>query len=477
MKKVYISVYNKEGIVDFAKDLYKKFDYEIISCGDTYDYLKANEIPVLDLKKLYVDNQVYVDINFEEFVKDSFDMVVVNLKPLSKISSQTDDINKFLAEVNIDDYNILHTAAKFYDEIAVVTSNTDFYGAINTTSDKRLNLSTKVFEYLSDYDGLLSVKLKEYAGEQARKLFSFEKISELKYGANPHQKATIYKSDKMVDYEVINEKVLSYNDILNLTTAANLMSEFYDIPAAAVVKHSVPCGAALGRDIYEAYTKAFDCDPFAMFFGTVAFSKTVNFEVAKHLGSMSVKLILAPDYEEKALDLLKETTNAKIVKLITPLKDYKKFTQEEINVTPFGTLVQENNRSELDKDLFKVVTKTKPTAEQIEDAIFAWKIAKYSRTNAVVVAQDFKTSAIAQGQTSAVAAVEIAMDTACDNSKGSVLASDEALQGAEAVNAAAQGRVSLIIQPGGSIRDREVIAAADKFNIAMVFTGIRNLRF
>lgn len=140
MKKVYISVYNKEGIVDFAKDLYKKFDYEIISCGDTYDYLKANEIPVLDLKKLYVDNQVYVDINFEEFVKDSFDMVVVNLKPLSKISSQTDDINKFLAEVNIDDYNILHTAAKFYDEIAVVTSNTDFYGAINTTSDKRLNL-------------------------------------------------------------------------------------------------------------------------------------------------------------------------------------------------------------------------------------------------------------------------------------------------------------------------------------------------
>lgn len=434
MKKVYISVYNKEGIVDFAKDLYKKFDYEIISCGDTYDYLKANEIPVLDLKKLYVDNQVYVDINFEEFVKDSFDMVVVNLKPLSKISSQTDDINKFLAEVNIDDYNILHTAAKFYDEIAVVTSNTDFYGAINTTSDKRLNLSTKVFEYLSDYDGLLSVKLKEYAGEQARKLFSFEKISELKYGANPHQKATIYKSDKMVDYEVINEKVLSYNDILNLTTAANLMSEFYDIPAAAVVKHSVPCGAALGRDIYEAYTKAFDCDPFAMFFGTVAFSKTVNFDVAKHLGSMSVKLILAPDYEEKALDLLKETTDAKIVKLITPLKDYKKITQEEINVTPFGTLVQENNRSELDKDLFKVVTKTKPTSEQIEDAIFAWKIAKYSRTNAVVVAHDFKTSAIAQGQTSAVAAVEIAMDTACDNSKGSVLASDEALQGAEAVN-------------------------------------------
>lgn len=192
---------------------------------------------------------------------------------------------------------------------------------------------------------------------------------------------------------------------------------------------------------------------------------------------MSVKLILAPDYEEKALDLLKETTDAKIVKLITPLKDYKKITQEEINVTPFGTLVQENNRSELDKDLFKVVTKTKPTSEQIEDAIFAWKIAKYSRTNAVVVAHDFKTSAIAQGQTSAVAAVEIAMDTACDNSKGSVLASDEALQGAEAVNAAAQGRVSLIIQPGGSIRDREVIAAADKFNIAMVFTGIRNLRF
>ena len=159
------------------------------------------------------------------------------------------------------------------------------------------------------------------------------------------------------------------------------------------------------------------------------------------------------------------------------MKDYKHYVTEEITVTPFGTLVQEANKSELDKDLFKVVTKTKPTTEQLEDAIFAWKVAKYARTNSVLIAKNFKTSAIIQGQTNLVSAAELALDVACENSKDAVMAFDEAVENEDCINAAAQGRISLIIEPGGSVNDEEVFQAADRFGIVVVVTGIRNLKF
>lgn len=476
-KRVYINVFDKEGIVDYANDLYKKFDYEIVSAGSTFDLLKNSGIPVVEISSLSALDEFCNRTSLEDFVKKYFSMIIVNLQPVNEIASQTDDVDKFMSEIDINGFAVVRAGAKYYNDITVVIDKADFYSSINTTSFDRMKLSIKAFGFLENYDGMVSAKLIEYAGGNECKKYSFEKISQLKYGANPHQRAGIYKFDHMVDYELLSGSELSYNDIQNLTTAANLMSEFFDVNASAVVKHGVPCGVALGRSIYEAYTKAFDCDPFASFFGTIAFSKSVDFEVAKHLGSMSVKVVLAPDYDEDALDLLKESTDAKLVKLNTPLKDYKKIVHEDISITPFGILIQDKNRSELDKDLFKVVTKVKPTAEQIEDAIFAWKIAKSAKTNAIVVAKDFKTSAITQGQTSAAAAIELAMDVSCENSKDSILASDEALQTGESLNPAVQGRISLIIQPGGSIRDREVIAAADKFGIAMVMTGVRNLRF
>lgn len=476
-KKVYISVFDENGIVDFANDLYKKFDYEIVSAGSTFELLKESGIPAIEISSLSTEDGYNDRISLEDFVKKHFSMVVVNFRSVKDIASRTDDVDKFLNEISINDFAILRAASKHYKTITVITDKSDFYSSVNTNEMNRLKLALDAFQLMADYDGFISAKLSEYSGENERKLLNFEKLSELKYGSNPLQRAALYKSEKMVDYEILNDKELSYNDILNVTTAANLMSEFYDVNASAIVKHAVPCGLALGRDVYEAYTKAFDCDPFASFFGTIGFSKPVNYEVAKHLGSMSVKVVVAPDYEEAALELLRESTDAKLVKIITPLKEYKKLVHEEIAVTPFGTLIQNNNKSELDKDLFKVVTKTKPTAEQIEDAIFAWKVAKFAKTNSVVITKDFQTVAIAQGQTNAIAAIEAAMDVACDNSKGAILASDEALPTGECVHAAVQGRISLIIQPGGSIRDREVIAAADKYNIAMIMTGIRNLRY
>ena len=306
--------------------------------------------------------------------------------------------------------------------------------------------------------------------------FDFAPYKELKYGENPQQKAEFYKSPEMIDYEVIDKKELSYNEIMNVIIATNIVSEFFDVSAVAIVKHSSPCAVALGVNIEDAYNKAFDCDPISSFFGTIEFSQTVDYEVAKHINSMSVKVVAAPDYDKKALKLLQENMLIKLIKINTPLKEYRNYTHRDIKITPFGTLVQDFNKSQLSKQSFKIVTQTKPTQEQIEDAVFAWKISKYARTNSVVIAKDFKTTAISQGLINPVTAVEYALDTACDGSKNAVLVSDNALPTTDCIHAAAQGRISMIIQPGGSAKDTEIISLADKYNIAMIMTGIKNYR-
>ena len=257
---------------------------------------------------------------------------------------------------------------------------------------------------------------------------------------------------------------------------ANVLSEFFDVYAAVIVKHAAPCGVALGATLDEAYNKAFDCDPISSFFGAIGTSKTIDYEVAKHINSMSVKMVLAPDFEPKALDLLRENPFIKLIKLNTPLSEYKSLIQKEVHITPFGTLYQDFNKSELNKNSFKVVTQTKPTKEQIEDAVFAWKISKYARSNSIVIAKDFKTVAISQGHVSPVTAVESAMHTACDNAKGAIMASDNTLPTSDCIYAALPGKISTIIQPGGSANDAKMIELADKYHIAMIFTGIKNYK-
>lgn len=306
------------------------------------------------------------------------------------------------------------------------------------------------------------------------KNYSLKKINELQFGENTHQHAAVYESPKMVDFEIVSGRELTYNDILNMNVAVNIISEFYDVNAVAFVKRGKPCGVALGRTAYDAYTKAFDCDPLSSFYGIIGFSKAVDFDSAKHIDSMSVSVVVAPDFDEKAFELLKANSEIKLVKLNTPLSDYKKFVDEEVRITPFGTLIQEPNRSELDKDLFKVVTVQKPTSEQIEDAIFAWKVAKHAKSNAAVIAKDFKTIAIAQGQTTSFAAVELALNCACDEAKNAVLASDDWLPAEDSIYAAVQSRISLIIQSGGSYKDAKITEIANKYNLSMITTGIKN---
>lgn len=337
-------------------------------------------------------------------------------------------------------------------------------------------MALKAFAATSNYDKIIGSKLGEIFGKGEVKTFSFEKIQELRYGENPHQKAGLYKSDFKVDYEILWGKELSYNNILDITTAVNIVSEFYDVPAVAIIKHTTPCGVALGTDILNAYNKAFDCDPISAFGGIVAFSQGVTKQVAKLLNAVFLEVVIAPEFDEEALEILQGKKNLRIVKLNTKLEDYKKLSYEEVKITPFGVLIQDSDKKELDKDTFKVVTKAKPTPEQIEDAIFAWKVAKHAKSNAIVIAKDFKTLAIGQGNTSRIASMEWALDTACDGTKDAVIASDGFFPAVDNIQAAAQGRIGLIIQPGGSIKDKDVIEEADKLNVAMITTGIRHFR-
>lgn len=292
---------------------------------------------------------------------------------------------------------------------------------------------------------------------------NMEFIKDLSAGATISQSANLYKTQDIIDYT--SSADLAYADIINLTLAMNVLSEFYDVCATVLVKNNTLTGVALGATMIESFEKAVDCNPIDSICGVVAFSKKLTIDIARLLTSQHV--VVAPELDNEVKDLF-DNKKIKFVEIKTPLKEYKNYLIEEIFVTPFGTIVQDKNKKELDKESFKVVSKTKPTVEQIEDAIFAWKITKYIRSAGVVVAKDFKMTGISQGlQTPAF---EYALNVACDNAKEAVLASDVPLS-VHDLNVAVQDRISLIIQPGVS---PDVLKQADKFNVAMITTGISN---
>ncbi len=303
--------------------------------------------------------------------------------------------------------------------------------------------------------------------------YGFEKNRELIHGENTHQSAILYNAPEQIGYDVLGED-LTYGEICDITCAMNIVSEFFDMSACAIIKLQSPTGVALGKNTLEAFQKALDCDPINAFGATVATSNTITEELAQSIALIAPDVVIAPNFDELAVELLKKTS--KIVKLNSKLEDYKKIANEEIKVTPFGILVQEQDKQELDKDKFKVLTKTKPTPEQIEDAVFAWKIAKHSKSCAVIVAKDFKTSAIVQGQNDLFFSIEHALNKACEASKDAVLACDIPLISKENIQDIVQGRIGLVIQPAGSAKDKEIIKEADKYNLAMLKTGITHYK-
>ncbi len=287
---------------------------------------------------------------------------------------------------------------------------------------------------------------------------------EITQGENRYQSASIVKSEKMIDYD--SSKKLSFLDILIINQGLNVISEFFDVNAVVTVTKTGVSAVALGKSIDEALMEAIDSNPVDFLSSNIIVSAEVNSDIAKMLKESNI--VVAPKFTKNAIEYF-DAHDICYVTINTPLKDYKKYISEETRVTPLGTLIQAPNLSELNKDTFKVVTKVKPTVEQIEDAVFAWKVAKHVKSQAVVIAKDLKTSAISQGLQSSF--VENALDYACDKTKEAILASDLPLT-IHDINASAQGRISLIIVPSAS---PEVVASADKFQMAIITTGLTNI--
>lgn len=504
-KRALISVFDKTDIVSFARTIQQAYGYEIVSTGTTAKLLNENGIKTIEVSKITnfdemlsgkvktlhpaIHAGILADIqNINEAKEltdkeiEAFQMVVVNLYPFEKVAKEDHDEQTLIENIDIGGVALLRAGAKNHKNVTVVSSVNQYSKVLKnfeenngeTTPEFRKELALDAFELTSKYD---SVILKELCEEKSKyETIFLNKEGDLRYGENPHQKAALYKNKEIVDYEFLNGKELSYNNILDMTAALDIAGEFYDVPCCVIVKHNTPCGVALGKSINEAYLKAFDADPISAFGGIIAFTQKVDKEIAKHASSVFLEVVIAPEFSDEALEILKAKKNLRIIKLNTPLKIYKTLIQKEIKETPFGTLIQEIDNKELDKDTFQVVTKKKPSTEMVEDMVFAWKVCKHVKSNAIVIAKDFKTLAICGGQTSRIDSMEIALNKACDGAKDAVAASDGFFPAIDNIQAAAQCRIGGIIQPGGSIKDKEVTAAADKYEMVMITTGIRHFK-
>ena len=290
-----------------------------------------------------------------------------------------------------------------------------------------------------------------------------ELIRELSSGINEHQSAKLYKAENMIEYEVDFE--LSYTDIKSLTLALSVVSEFFDVKAVASARNSHIYGVALAPSLTEALTKVIDSNPIDVQNSIIAASERVDTDFVKMLTSGN--LIAAPGFTQNAIEYLK-LHEIKFVIIKTPLSEYKRFTADKVTVTPFGTIVEEPNQKELSKDTFKVASKAKPTVEQIEDAVFAWKIVKYVKSNGVVISKEFKTNAIIQGVHSS--AMELALDYSCDSSKDAVMAVDGYVTPHD-IDVAAQGRIAVVILPFAT---PDLIKLCNKYNMVLISTGFTN---
>lgn len=513
-KKALVSVYNKAGIVDFVRELVQKYNYEIISTGGTYEILKENNIEATEVSELTgfpellggkvktLHPKVFAGIltsrthqdelnEIEKMDIELIDMVVVNLYPFIEASkdfyAEASSLIKF---IDIGGVSLLRAASKNYSYVTPVYSP-DLYSKVldnlkenegNTSFDLRKELAINTFQYTSTYDAIISeqlyLRISELSAEQMPDLFNLglKKKQDLRYGENPHQKAALYQTGSSIDFELLNGKELSYNNLVDLTAALNIVSEFIDISAACVIKHNNPCGVALGENISDAYIKAFNCDPISAFGGVIGLNEPVTKEIAQHVREIFFEVIAAPDFTDEALEILKSKKNLRLVKVPISMLDYKYVQKFNIKDLPFGMLVQTLDKAELTKDNFKVVTSRKLTEENVEDMLFAWKVVKHVSSNAIVIVKNKQTIGIGMGQTSRIGSMEIALNHACDETKDAIIASDGFFPAVDNIHAAAQARIAAIIQPGGSIKDHEVIAEADKYNIAMVFTSLRHFK-
>jgi len=514
IKRALISVSDKTGVVEFASAL-AKAGVEIISTGGTKSLLEQNGVPVIGISEVtgfpeILDGRVKTlhpvvhsgllairdseahQQQMKELGLDYIDLVVVNLYPFAAtIKKPNVSYEEAIENIDIGGPTMLRSAAKNHAFVTVVVDAAD-YGEVleqiqangDTTLETRKRLAAKVFRHTAAYDALISDYLSKLNGELFPETYTvtYEKVQELRYGENPHQKAAFYRKPlaglgNITTAEQLHGKELSYNNINDANAALQIVKEFGE-PAVVAVKHMNPCGVGIGSTIEEAYRKAYEADPTSIFGGIVAANREIDRATAELLHEIFLEIVLAPSFSPEALEILTKKKNIRLLRLGDAFASAEHTAASYHNITSVegGMLVQDNDALQLDPSTLKVVTDRAPTDEELKQLLFGWKVVKHVKSNAIVLAKDNMTIGVGAGQMNRVGAARIAIEQAGEKAKGSVLASDAFFPMGDTVELAAQAGITAIIQPGGSIKDEESIAAANKYGIAMVFTGVRHFK-
>ena len=496
-----ISVFDKSGIVELAQFL-ENINVEILSTGGTEKILKDKNIPVTNISNYtqfpeIMDGRVKTihphvgggilglrDQHNDDAIDNSIqwiDLVVCNLYPFAQTISQDNcDLALALENVDIGGPAMIRAAAKNLGWVCVVVDPSDYSALINELKsqgqisfDTRKLLSSKAFGHTAQYDSIIHNYVKDESFSNDLSL-TFKKHSEMRYGENPHQSAASYKIPGNVESNILNATVLqgkklSYNNIMDADGALSCVREFND-PACVVVKHANPCGVATGRDLLDVYTRAFNADSISAFGSIIALNRTCTKDVAEAISSVFVEIVLAPNFELEALNVFKKKKNLRVLE-IGPFN--KRSTNIEVRNVDGGLLVQNVDTKILyEKDL-KIVSETQPSDENIQTSLFAWKVLRHAKSNGILISKNNTTVGLGAGQVSRVDAVYMALRKGGEKVVGGVLASDAFFPFRDSIDAIKDSGISTVIQPGGSIRDQEVIDACDEYGIAMLFTGTR----
>jgi phosphoribosylaminoimidazolecarboxamide formyltransferase/IMP cyclohydrolase len=517
VRRALISVSDKTGIVDFGRSL-SQLGIELLSTGGTYRLLKENQIPVTEVSDYtgfpeMMDGRVKTlhpkihggilgrrgtdDAVMAEHDVQAIDMVVVNLYPFEETVAKPDcDLATAIENIDIGGPTMVRAAAKNHNDVAIVVNTTDYSRVLKElqandgglTHATRFDLAVKAFEHTAGYDGAIANYLGGRTADNDNADFprtfnsQYVKVQDMRYGENPHQRAAFYREHHpreacVATAKQLQGKALSYNNVADTDAALECVKPFAD-PACVIVKHANPCGVAIGSDIAEAYNLAFATDPTSAFGGIIAFNRELDAVTAKAIVDRQfVEVIIAPSIAPDALELVAAKKNVRLLACgeldgeRAKSLDYKRVTG--------GLLVQDRDLGMVDMEDVKMVTDRQPSEQELNDLLFAWEVAKYVKSNAIVYARAGRTIGVGAGQMSRVYSAKIAGIKAADENlevKGSVMASDAFFPFRDGIDAAAAAGITAVIQPGGSMRDQEVIDAANEHGIAMVFTGMRHFR-
>ena len=518
VRRALISVFDKTGVVEFAKRLAAQ-KIEILSTGGTAKLLREAGIAVRDVSDFTgwpemlggrvktLHPKVHGGLLFRrghtedekqaaEYGIAPIDLVAVNLYPFEATAAKAGlTATELIENIDIGGPTMLRSAAKNFESVTVVTDAADFErvarqieSAGETTLATRLELARKVFARTSRYDGMIATELERLSAGSGRVALEAKPVlpefvhivlrrqQELRYGENPHQAAALYVPAErtplgLAAAKQLQGKELSYNNLVDLEAARSLAAKFKN-PAAVIIKHNNPCGAAERETLVDAYLKALACDPVSAFGGVLAFNRAVDTAAAEEVAKLFVECIAAPGFADRAKEIFAAKKNLRLLEL--PAGGLEPERELQLKRILGGMLVQQPDLGEIKDDDLRMVTKRAPTAEEMHAMRFAWKVVKHVKSNAIVFAKDGATLGVGAGQMSRVDSVRIAVMKAQSSLAGTVVASDAFFPFADGVEEAAKAGATAVIQPGGSVRDAEVIAAADRLSLAMVFTGMRH---